>query len=76
MATNEEIIKTLKDNLADGIVESQFADRRERKLTPKEIAEGLRALQGILTRSKQSLYSGSVSGVCFGMILNMWQTSL
>ena len=45
MATNEEIIKTLKDNLADGIVESQFADRRERKLTPKEIAEGLRALR-------------------------------
>jgi hypothetical protein len=45
MATNEEIIKTLKDNLADGIAESQFADRRERKLTPKEIAEGLRALR-------------------------------
>ena len=45
MATNEEIIKTLKDTLADGIAESQFADRRERKLTPKEIAEGLRALR-------------------------------
>jgi hypothetical protein len=45
MATNEEIIKTLKDNLADGIAESQFADRRERKLTPKDIAEGLRALR-------------------------------
>jgi hypothetical protein len=62
MATNDDIVKALKDNLADGIAESQLADRRERKFSPKEIADGLKAIQAVESSQSSPILRVSFTG--------------
>lgn len=41
MATPEEIKESITEHLVEGIAESQFSDRRERKFSPNEMLDAL-----------------------------------
>lgn len=59
MATADEIQDSLSNTLKDGIAESQFSDRRERKFSPGEVLD---ALDRIDSRSKSPFIRVGFSG--------------
>ena len=62
MATPEEIKEALSDRLRDGIAESQISDRRERYYNPKEMVEGLKALQDLNNSESSPIIRVSFTG--------------
>ena len=55
MATKDEILEALSDNLKKGVAERQIADRRERYFSPNEVLAAIDAANYISAANSSRL---------------------
>lgn len=62
MATNDEILEALSDNLKKGVAERQIADRRERYFSPNEVLAAIDAANYINAANSSPFIKVGLSG--------------